>query len=114
MRVLIALVAFGLVSGCAFTVGQQSKLVARQLAIPYGEVESTVRETSERHSMKVAWVRTTSDAAFEVGLKRNLNLGVGGIILVFRRRDGRWVEDVRSQRSWEGDSSRPEPPIPTS
>ena len=65
-------------------------LGARQLAIPPSEVDAAVREARVRHAMNVAWVRTTTDAAIEVGLKRKKFFNAGGVVVIFRRRSGRW------------------------
>ena len=89
-----------LAGGCAFAVRQQARSVAHALAISDDELSAMLRESSEYHMMNVDWVRKTPDAAVEIGLKDKDAYRRGGVVVVYRRSNGRWTEDTASQRSW--------------
>lgn len=105
MRALCCLLVLGLFGGGAFTVRQQSDLVARRLSIPPEEVGSVVREAAEHHKMKVAWVWVARGGVIEVGHKPNDVRSRSGIVVFICRSNGRWFEDTQSQETWEVDTS---------
>ena len=89
-----------LASGCASSVLQQARAVAHALAISDDQLSAMLRDSSEHHNMDVDWVRQAQDAAVEIGLKDKQAYRRGGVVVVYRRSNGRWTEDAASRRPW--------------
>jgi len=87
--------------GCAVSVRQQSRAVADTLGILEDEMNGMVQAATEKRGMKVEWVRRTTDAAVEIGLKPHGPYRAGGDVVVFRQSSGRWLEDAAARRTWK-------------
>jgi len=86
----------------------QSRVVAMIMEVTKEEVASVMHEASTRHSLDAQWVARSANDSLEVGLgKISTSKSV-----VFRRINGRWVEDPDSARNWSSSSEWGPPPPP--
>jgi hypothetical protein len=100
MRSLIVALMIALsVVGCATRAGDQYAAVALSLGVAKEEVSGVAHQASTKHKMAVVWVKKTADGGIEVGLADKSERAYG-ITVVFRKIDGQWQEDPKSQGEW--------------
>ncbi len=91
-----------LTGGCAAGfLAREAQAVAARVGLREDEVVAFAREASVRHKKSIAWIRIAGkpDGAFEVGLSDKPK-SPHGIVVVFRKIDGRWQEDPAVEGSW--------------
>ena len=96
---LIVVVTAG---GCASSlVREQARIVATDIGIAEEEVTTLAQQASARHQRPIAWIRMSwvVDGTFEVGLSDQAG-SLHGIVVIFRKVNGRWQEDPSSQMPW--------------
>jgi hypothetical protein len=99
-----ALLLFSIIltGGCASGFSSRdARVVAASIGLREDEVVALAKEASVRHKRSIAWIRKAGkpDGAFEVGLSDQPR-SPHGIIVVFRRIDGRWQEDPTLEGTW--------------
>jgi hypothetical protein len=110
MRLLLLPLFVGaiLLSSCAVTTRSQISRAAAKLGVTEEEISNVSKQALTQHSyLPLAWI-TEKNAALEIGLGDK-----GGLVVLYRRTNGKWVEDTTAQKHW-GSSGGPSglPPRP--
>jgi hypothetical protein len=95
---ILALVSGGCV---ADFVHRDAHVVATTIGLSEDEVVAIAKSTSERYKRPIAWIKMSAAPAgtFEVVLHDHQESPYG-IIIVFRKIDGRWQEDPELKGNW--------------
>lgn len=95
----IALMLVLAAGGRATQARDQYAAVALSFDVSKEEVAGVARQASTKHKLAVVWVKRTDDDGIEVGLADKPDRP-SGITVVFRKVDGQWQEDPKSQGQW--------------
>ena len=96
---IFAVILVVLVNGCASGGSDRWKAEAARMGMAQEEVADIARLAAETHKLVVVRILKTADDAIEVYLGDRSDRP-HGIVVVFRKIDGRWREDPKSQGEW--------------
>jgi hypothetical protein len=103
MRRLATIFIAGIVfvaGSCASQSGNVgAKEVAARLQVPESKIMSLARMAAESRRMVITRIASQNEATFQVWLA-DVPGRPHGIVVVFRRENGQWTEDLKSQGEW--------------
>jgi hypothetical protein len=98
----IILVGLCLLAGSGCVTGVETRpwqQASASLGISEEDVANIAHQATKSHKLFIAWFQRRDDGGIDVYMRDTPNRA-HGIVVVFRKIDGRWHEDPKSQSEW--------------